>query len=68
MQQWQILEERDQKQEDIRHKIIIDLSHFIESLKNKKHEVILGIDANEPNILYNNGVSRLLQRTNLIDH
>ena len=35
MQQWQILEERDQKQEDIRHKIIIDLSHFIESLKNK---------------------------------
>ena len=31
------------------------------------HEVLLGIDANEPNILYNNGVSQLLQRTQLID-
>ena len=27
----------------------------------------MGIDVNEPNILYNNGVSQLLQRTKLID-
>ena len=27
----------------------------------------MGIDANEPNILYNNGVSQFLQRTKLID-
>ena len=29
--------------------------------------MILGIDANRPNILYNNGVSQLLRRTKLID-
>ena len=33
----------------------------------KHHEVLLGIDANALNILYNNGVSQLLQRTRLID-
>ena len=33
----------------------------------KHHEVLLNIDANEPNILYNNGVSQLLQRTKSID-
>ena len=33
----------------------------------KHHEVLLGIDANEPNIQYNNGVSQFLQRTKLID-
>ena len=27
----------------------------------------MGIDTNESNILYNNGVSQLLQRTNLFD-
>ena len=67
MQQWQILEERDQEQEIIRNKKIIDLSNFINSLTRKKHEVLLGIDENEPSILYNNGVSQLVQRTNLID-
>ena len=36
-------------------------------LKRKKHEVILGINANEPNTLYNNRVSQLLHRTKLID-
>ena len=46
-QQWQILEERDQEQEDIRQKTIIDLSNFINSLTQKHHEVLLGIDANE---------------------
>ena len=29
--------------------------------------MILGIDTNKPNILYNNGISQLLQRTKLID-
>ena len=33
----------------------------------KNYEVLLGIDANEPNIIYNNGISQLLQRTKLID-
>ena len=66
-QQWQIFEERNQEHEDIRNKTIIDLSNFIDSLTNKHHELLLGIDSNEPNILYNNGVSQLLQRTKLID-
>ena len=35
MQQWQILEERDQEHEDNRHKIIIDLFSFINSLTRK---------------------------------
>ena len=48
-------------------KKIIDLSNFITFLTSKHYEVILGIDANEPNILYNNGVSQLLQRIKLID-
>ena len=56
-QQWQTLEERDQEHKDTRQKIIIYLSNFITSLTRKHHEVILGIDVNEPNILYNNGVS-----------
>ena len=67
MQQWQILEERDQEQEIIRNKKIIDLSNFINFLTRKNHDVLLGINANEPNILYHNGVSQLLQRTKLID-
>ena len=29
--------------------------------------MLLSIDANEPNILYNNGVLQLLQRTELIE-
>ena len=45
-------------------KTIIDLSDFINSLTRQHHEVILGIDANESNILYNNGVSQLLHCTN----
>ena len=67
MQQWKILEERDQEQESIRDKTIIHLLNFINSLTRKNHEVLLGTDANEPNILYNNGVSQLLQHTKLIE-
>ena len=48
-------------------KITIDLSTFIIFLIRKHHEVILGIDANELNIFYNNGVSQLLKRTKRID-
>ena len=33
----------------------------------KKYEVPLGIDANEPSILHNNGLSQFLQHTKLID-
>ena len=67
IQQWQILEKHDQEQANIRNKIIIDLSNFIDSLKKKNHEVLWGINTNESNILYNNGVSQLLQRTKLIN-
>ena len=35
--------------------------------KKQNDEVILGINTNKPNILYNYGVSQILQRTNLID-
>ena len=66
-QQWNILKERDQEHEDNRHKTIIDISTFINSLTQQNNEVLLGIDSNEPNILYNKGVSQLLQRTKLID-
>ena len=63
-QQWQIFEERNQEHEDIRNKIIIDISNFINSLTHKHHEVLLGVDVNKSNILYNNGVSQLLHCTN----
>ena len=33
----------------------------------KNYEGLLSIDANEPNILHNNGVSQFLQHTKLID-
>ena len=46
---------------------MINLSNFINSLTTKSHEVLLGIDTNAPNILYNNEVQQLLQHTKLID-
>ena len=52
---------------DIRYQTIIKLSKFIDSIKKENDEVTLGINTNEPNILYNYGVSQILQRTNLID-
>ena len=58
-----MFKERNQIHEDIRHKTIIDLSNFINSVT----QHFLDIDANKPNKLYNNGVSQLLQRTQLID-
>ena len=62
-----MFKEHNQIHEDIRHKTIIDLSNFINSVTQQNHEVLLGIDANKPNKLYNNVVSQLLQRTQLID-
>ena len=48
--------------------MITDLAEFISILTNKKHEIIVGIDANEAiNDQPKNGVEKLLQLTSLID-
>ena len=47
--------------------MINDLVEFISILTNKKHEIIVGIDANEANDQPKNGVDKLLQLTKLID-
>ena len=47
--------------------MINDLAEFITILLNKKHEIIVGIDANEANDQQKNGVDKLLQLTKLID-
>ena len=47
--------------------MILDLSHLIDSPIKRKYEVIMGIDANEPNNKHNNGVSQLLQLANFLN-
>ena len=47
--------------------MILDLYDFIDSLIKKKNELIICIDVNELNNKSNNGVSQLMQLTNLID-
>ena len=47
--------------------MINDLKGFISILLTKKHEIIVGIDANEANDQPKNGVDKLLQLTKLID-
>ena len=47
--------------------MINDLTEFIIILLNKKHEIIVGIDANEANDQPKNGVDKLLQLTKLIN-
>ena len=66
-QQWQRLEEQNLEDTNIRDLMINDLAEFIIILLNKKHEIIVGIDANEANDQPKNGVDKLLQLTKLID-
>ena len=47
--------------------MINDLAEFISILLNKKHEIIVDIDANEANDQPKNSVDKLLQLTKLID-
>ena len=47
--------------------MIIYLADFITTLHNKKHEIIVGIDANEANDQPKNGVDKQLHLTVLID-
>ena len=47
--------------------MINDLAEFIIILLNKKHEIIVGIDANEANHQPKNDVDKLIQLTKLID-
>ena len=55
-----------QKDIDIRDKIIIDLSSFINILR-QKHEIFPGIDASGATDKAKNSVDGLLERTKLID-
>ena len=66
-QQWQRLEEQNLEDTNIRDLMITYLAEFISILTNKKHEIIVGIDANEANDQPKNGVDKLLQLTSLID-
>ena len=47
--------------------MINDLAEFISILLNKKHEIIVFIDANEANDQSKNGEDKILQLTKLID-
>ena len=66
-QHWQRLEEENLKDTNIRDLMINDLAEFISILLSKKHEIIVGIDANEANNQPKNCVDKLLQLTKLID-
>ena len=46
--------------------MIEDLGIYIVQLIDKQHEVLLFIDANEPNI-YCSGINKLIRRTKMID-
>ena len=57
MQQWKRLEEQTIEDTDVRNKMIIDLASFINKLQNQQHEILVRIDANEPNDQPKNGVN-----------
>ena len=65
-QQWNILENIYQEDENLRDKMIFDLGTHIIHLIDKHHEVILFIDTNEPHIYYI-GIDKLIKRTKMID-
>ena len=67
LQQWDILEERNQESENIRYKMLEDLMLFINEIKSITHEVLLLVDANEDFISSECGLSKFTQSTNMTD-
>ena len=65
-QQWNILEEKEEKNSD-KKKIIDDLVVFINKLQANNHYVILTIDTNETFEYGKGGVENIIPMTNLID-
>ena len=66
-QQWDILEEKGEKEIAIRAKIIEDLIILIMKLQVANHEVVLNIDANESFDSGKGGVAKLISSTKLVD-
>ena len=66
-QQLDRLEERREKQIDIRSKMIDDLIVLINKIQTDNHDVILTIDANEQFESGKGGVAKLISMTKLVD-
>ena len=67
LQQWNILEERNQETEDIRSKMIQDFIIFTNELISPTHAVILLVDKKEAFISSECGLTKLTRKTNLTD-
>lgn len=65
-EQWNILETIDQKEENLREKMIEYVGMYIVQLIYTQHEVLLFIDANEPHV-YCSSIDKLIRRTEIID-
>ena len=65
-QQWEILDANEQNPQP-QHKIITDLTNYIQQKQGLDHEVILMIDANEQQEDNNSGIAKLTSTTGLID-
>ena len=66
-QQWDMLEEKGEKDIEIRSKMINDIIILINKLQAENHEVVLTIDANESFDPGQGGVTKLISMTKLVD-
>ena len=53
--------------DNLRDKIRIDLIEYIRKHKSKEHDILLCIDRNEPHSFGDSEISKLLDRTQMID-
>ena len=66
-QQWNIIEERNIENINVRDKIINDINNFLAELTFRHHEVIICIDANEPFIPGTRGIAKLTSHPQILD-
>ena len=66
-QQWDMLEEKGERDIDIRSKMINDIIILINKLQAENHEVVLTIDTNESFDPGQGGVTKLISMTDPVD-
>ena len=66
-QQWTVLRAKGVSNPNPRQQFIDDLTEVIKELQTNDHEIVLGLDANEPMSKFNSKIAKLAELTNLID-
>ena len=66
-QQWTVLRAKGVQNPNPRQQFIDDLIEVIKELQTAEHEIVLGLDANEPMGKFNSKIAKLAEITNLID-